>query len=249
MKYLIIILFVVSASSLHAGQIGGQIRKGNIVFGLHLNDNSGTTPVNISTSGTVMAFNGSGNAWVTGKYGSGLSFSGAGTLSMTDNFASVGKPIGGYTLAAWIRPALSGRSVGTQALFVKAGAGGEAIAFNLDTNKLMLRDNRDTPEDLVSNVEISSSTVGRMTFVVGRRISGVSKTIWIDGVFAGSSTATSTQYSFADTPEIACNAVCANNKYAGLIDEFFMWDVGLTDGEIKQLYVEGLARRGGDQTQ
>lgn len=197
-----------------------------------MNENTGTTvfnePTTLAGDGT---WEGSGNTWVAGKFGSGINFNGSGGITIADSNVF---NITSWTILMYVKfgPGADGN---TEGLFLQAD-GSTNWAFLTQNGKLLGRETNSATNDIIGSVLISSKSY---VCVAYRRTSGVEKSLFVNGSrdtkCTGDQGAQGDAKSITDNPEIGCNGGCGNNNFIGSIDQVLMYNIALTNGEINNL--------------
>lgn len=180
-------------------------------------------------NGTVV---GTGFSYTTAKYGKGIDLDGGNTYINAGNDASLNMTGQSLTISAWFR--VDDFTIFWQALIAKGESNNFRIHRFSNTNNLAY--NGGSPDiQAVQNIND-----GNFHHVVVVTENGVRKSIYIDGVLAGTSSSGTTITDTGNDLWIGNNPDIPSRDWNGVIDDVAIWNRALDPCQVTYLYESGM---------
>ncbi|MBI2573386.1 LamG domain-containing protein [Candidatus Woesearchaeota archaeon] len=199
--------------------------NGSIVKDASLSGNNGTT-INGSTIIT------------NGKYGSAITFDGLSGYARIPHSTSLQFGTGGFSINFWMKVSSTPVVSQTGQIFGKRVAGGGNYELQISNEVLVAY--LETPTTQITSTYNISQHLGEWIFVTLNR-NNTAAGIYVNGLLNTSATSTQNINSVAPL-ELGRDGDGKNEYFNGSIDNFMIFNRGLTHAEILELYFSNLER-------
>lgn len=194
--------------------------------GYHFNEVDGTNVLDVSTNSQTGTFGfGTGQAFVTGLWGTALSLNGNGGVGLPALTFDV---VSDLTVFCWIN--WNGGSAGRQTVFGRATIAVSNWVFSVFNYKMEINSSYDL--DVVNGVDVST---GVWTPVAWVRRNGLVNELYQNGVLVATGRANNATLSDIVTPCIGGGQQCTSNFFNGKIEDLVVYERALSYGEVISL--------------